>query len=270
MYMTTTLNHQAVRTWADMHDGQVLLEAGITLEAKICHDMMGAVPSHPVTWKLASDKVAFKLRLLQAGLPTPKMWTAPENATEDYVVKHSMGAVGHDLTGPFKAGTVPDKAAFKRLLESKDQGSTYVEAFVAGTSMKVWFWGEQAFFVQKSCSAEAGKENTLSQMTAEQRSQIERIGQALALDLQHEFGAPVLYSLDAVLDEEGRIWWLEMHSEPVLPAADYLAVICSAAELALATKFANWIAFDKAVCAANASPTCPIPINAPNAGIITS
>jgi len=212
-----------------MHDGRALLQAQrIALETWVCDDMMDTVSSHAVTWKLASDKIAFKVRLMQAGLPTPKMWIAPENATQDYVVKHSIGSTSRELAGPFKAGTLPDRAAFNRLVASNEQGSTYVEAFVAGTSIKVWFWGEHAFFAQNSCAN--GEENVMLEMTSGQREQIDRIGYALALDLQHEFGTPVLYSLDAIVDDEGQIWWLEMHSEPVLPAAGYLPILASLAK----------------------------------------
>jgi hypothetical protein len=246
---------------------------------------IGWLPHHSISGKLARDKLAFKLRLLQAGLPTPTMWTAPEHATQDYVVKHSAGSSGHELAGPFKAGTLPDKAAFNRPLKPDSEGSTYVEAFVPGRNMKVWFLGEHALLAQlHSCpiilgdgrqsaaalaaarlqqagldwetceerhaiqrtlayqglrpatvlaagrrawldyrhgralmphAAGEDDDNALPQMTSGQRAQIDRIGRALALDLQHEFGAPVPYSLDALLDEQGGIWWLGMHSAPV-------------------------------------------------------
>jgi hypothetical protein len=322
MYMATARNHHwAVRTRTDTHGGQASPDAeSLALEVTARNDsanlfaqfgaltdgcrrhdlafaqetggFIGWLPCHPVSWKQASDKLAFKLRLLQAGLPTPRIWTAPENATQDYVVKHSAGVSSHALAGPFKAGTLPDKAAFNRLLEPDGQGSAYVEAFVAGRSMRVWFWGEHVFFAQlHSCAVIIGdgkhsaaalaaarlqqagldwetceekpailqtlayqglhpetvlaagrqarldyrhgralipdtagedEDNVLPHMTCEQRAQVDRIGCALALDLQHEFGVPLLYCLDAVLDEQGEIWWLEMHSEPVLPGTDCL------------------------------------------------
>jgi hypothetical protein len=37
--------------------------------------------------------------------------------------------------------------------------------------------------------------------------------------------APVLYSLDAVVDGEGKVWWLEMNSNPVMPPPGYPAML---------------------------------------------
>ena len=51
--------------------------------------------------------------------------------------------------------------------------------------------------------------------------QCKRIGRKLAAQLQQEFPAPVLYSLDGVVDALGQVWWLEMNSNPILPPDGY-------------------------------------------------
>lgn len=59
------------------------------------------------------------------------------------------------------------------------------------------------------------------------RSQITHAGKALFQELMQEMNAPVLYSLDGVLDDQGRIWWLEMNSNPIFPPAGYRAMLSS-------------------------------------------
>ena len=43
----------------------------------------------------------------------------------------------------------------------------------------------------------------------------------LAEELSRVFPAPVLYSVDGVVDEGGAVWWLEMNSNPILPPEGY-------------------------------------------------
>jgi hypothetical protein len=329
IYMATTMNHLlTIKAWAAVRGMQAALDVeSFELEMRahnrcfklfpqFCsgtatqpHDIpasvrdvdgfLGWLPYRPISWELANDKLAFKLRLLQAGLPTPQMWTAPEMATRDYLVKHSAGPAGAELAAPFKAGAMPEQTALKRLQQASERGSVYAEAFIPGRAMKVWFWGEHAFHAQlhsypavtgdgkqsvaalavasvrqarlngnkrgdkaamlqalayqglrpesvlgagsdawldhrygssfRSRPMRADEENALSGLTACQRAQIDRIGSSLAIDLQHEFGVPVLYSLDAVVDEEGRIWWLNMDSDPLFPPAGYPVMLADLA-----------------------------------------
>ncbi len=63
-------------------------------------------------------------------------------------------------------------------------------------------------------------DNRLSQLDAQQ-AQIARAIAALTPRLQAEFSAPVLYALDGVIDADGKIWWLEMNSNPILPPEGY-------------------------------------------------
>jgi hypothetical protein len=53
-----------------------------------------------------------------------------------------------------------------------------------------------------------------------QRS-IEAASAAMARFLKNLFPLPVLYSMDAVVDEAGECWWLEVNSNPVLPPDGY-------------------------------------------------
>ncbi|MCY1241930.1 hypothetical protein D9M72_548600 [compost metagenome] len=51
--------------------------------------------------------------------------------------------------------------------------------------------------------------------------QAQRLGTLLDAELRNQFGVPVLYVVDGVLDAQDRIWWLEMNSNPVMPPAGY-------------------------------------------------
>jgi hypothetical protein len=54
--------------------------------------------------------------------------------------------------------------------------------------------------------------------------QIERLGRKLAKELSKQFPAPVLYSIDGVIDTDDQIWWLEMNSNPMFPPEGYQLV----------------------------------------------
>lgn len=73
----------------------------------------------------------------------------------------------------------------------------------------------------------AREDNALPRLSPEMREQILRIGQKLAQELDASFKAPVLFSLDGVVDEQRRIWWLEMNSNPVMPPTGYPLVFRS-------------------------------------------
>jgi len=50
---------------------------------------------------------------------------------------------------------------------------------------------------------------------------VEAAGQWIAAELRQELNAPVLCSLDGVLDADGKIWWLEANSNPMFPPTGY-------------------------------------------------
>jgi hypothetical protein len=70
-------------------------------------------------------------------------------------------------------------------------------------------------------------DNDLAALDAAALGQLAHIASSVALELKKEFPAPVLYSLDAVLDDAGKIWWLEMNSNPILPPDGYPVILDS-------------------------------------------
>ncbi len=71
----------------------------------------------------------------------------------------------------------------------------------------------------------AKTDNALPQMTDSVHAQLAKTGGALAEELKKQFSAPVLYSLDGVIDANGEVWWLEMNSNPILPPDGYSSIL---------------------------------------------
>lgn len=63
--------------------------------------------------------------------------------------------------------------------------------------------------------------NRLPELQQRCGSQLLGAGTAVARALQQATRAPVISSIDAVLDNEGRLWWLELNSNPLFPHHGY-------------------------------------------------
>lgn len=64
-------------------------------------------------------------------------------------------------------------------------------------------------------------DNALPRLPEPVLAMVQRVGQLMADELRREVAVPVLFSLDAVIDEEGQPWWLEMNSNPIFPPTGY-------------------------------------------------
>lgn len=64
-------------------------------------------------------------------------------------------------------------------------------------------------------------DNALPRLAPEVLAQAREAAEVLARDLARQFPAPVLYSIDGVLDGGGKVWWLEVNSNPTLPPSGY-------------------------------------------------
>jgi hypothetical protein len=67
----------------------------------------------------------------------------------------------------------------------------------------------------------AANDNKLDTVAPHTLGQLHKLGWHLGEYLKTEFPAPVQYSVDGVLDEDGNIWWLEMNSNPIFPPTGY-------------------------------------------------
>jgi hypothetical protein len=247
-------------------------------------------PYRTLSLELSQDKLLFKKVAAAAGLKVPEQWLieGPRQAPpRDYVLKRSAGSFGYQLDGPFRAGTViqPRDAGTVDV-----RGTAFAEEFIRGRALKVWCWGQKAFFAhaheptsiigngvaslrqlisarlaQVGIQLEAYKEthvidaclayqelsasnvlpqgspaffdyrygrdhqhrgnfpsdNALGEQAEATIAAIQQAAKGVANILRASLPAPVLYSLDGVIDARGEVWWLEMNSNPALPPEGY-------------------------------------------------
>ena len=325
-YIPVTLNHmRAVKAWADRFDARVDLDLRtFNLEVKFRNryyifkprflvqasgqmsystqlsnevtGFIGWLPYDILQWDISQDKLLFKRFLGDAGLKFPVTWPSMEEVDTPFLVKQSAGSFGYRIGGPYRdAWEVPpsDDTAGK----GKNGGINFAEQFVAGTNLKVWFWGAKAFYahvhpyptvvgdgvssarilmearlakVGKKFDAETDSANILSSLQYQQirlgdipsegqalwidfrygrqyvstaptatsdndidqldpriMQQIDAMGAKAAAESLRRFKAPVLYSVDGVLDAAGTVWWLEINSNPILPPDGYPLIFLS-------------------------------------------
>lgn len=319
-YITTTLNHmRAVKAWTDANDADVHLDLrNWELEVRCrnryfrlhprfrarqgervlyanelgehANGFIGWLPYRQVRYDLSDDKLVFKSFAAGAGLRVPARW--PADAPEaDYILKRSAGSFGYEIAGPYRAGRAPARLPAEQVGPEGPRGELFAEQFIAGDALKVWFWGDQAFFAhcqrwprvhgdgastlrvlvarRTGCPVDdvehspdsavleaalefqgfdlqhvlpqdqsawldfrydrtytadeyrAQSDSQLEALPASARADIDRMGAALARELQQRFPVPVLFAVDGVLDEKGAVWWLEVNSNPVLPPDGY-------------------------------------------------
>ncbi|MBU1360652.1 MAG: hypothetical protein KKC79_16335 [Gammaproteobacteria bacterium] len=100
---------------------------------------------------------------------------------------------------------------------------------VLSSNVKVWIdyrygrlYGPPTF--------QAHSDSALSHLTPAVLRQVRLIGSALHRELLGQFGLPMLFAIDGVLDDAGRIWWLEVNSNPVMPPTGYPLMLASVLE----------------------------------------
>lgn len=72
-----------------------------------------------------------------------------------------------------------------------------------------------------SPAATESADNKLGLLSREVLESAQRVADHLVDDIKANFGAPILYSLDGVVDADGKAWWLEVNSNPSLPPTGY-------------------------------------------------
>lgn len=249
-------------------------------------------PYKPVRHPLSTDKLAFKRFLVERGLRTPECALAGASGVPpvfDYLIKGVVGSFGREIAGPFRAGlAMPEGHGGLR----GDLSRTFAEQFIHGSAVKVWFWGEQAFFAHvhdfpvltgdgastiealltnrlKSCRLDwathpdrdlvlgclqfqgvspsevlvagrsvwfdyrysqryepaegttARSDTELPHLLRRTGDEVPLLGAAVAAMLRHSFPAPIMVTVDGILDSEGRTWWLEMNTNSVMPPEGY-------------------------------------------------
>lgn len=70
-------------------------------------------------------------------------------------------------------------------------------------------------------------DSALSDMPSSLIEQILRVGEKVHEEVLRQFSAPLLFSIDAVIDSKAQIWWLEANSNPTLPPDGYPHIFSS-------------------------------------------
>jgi len=249
-------------------------------------------PYRPVTHEYSTHKLRFKEFLRRTGTNTPRILNSPEPGAKipfDYLLKADVGSFGAQILGPFVAGTPLVDAVQQSKVE---QRSTFIEEFIQGSILKVWFWGERPFFAHShaypniagdgvaavqdllrtrfrecdldwerdssqevilSCLRFQGvssdsvlptgdlkwidfryghhyqrptgptplADGSLANLLASTGDQVAAMGKALSRLLKETFPAPILVSVDGMLDDKGSIHWLEMNTNSIMPPEGY-------------------------------------------------
>lgn len=178
-YLAVTLNHfRPIQAWARSTGAQASLDmATFELEVKtrnryyvlkprflskrgdrfghspeLTADVIGFIgwlPYTPLRWALSNDKLQFKMLLRGAGEATPESANYPAVLPFDFVLKRSIGSFGNELAGPFRAGTTANDLARSMPAQGNPSATLYAERFMAGTNVKVWFWGATPFYAHR-------------------------------------------------------------------------------------------------------------------------
>lgn len=177
MYLPLTLNHfLAVKAWADSCDAQIQLDVKnfeldvrfrnryYTLKprfvtrhrGRLCYAItlvkevtgfIGWLPYEVLEWDFSKDKVLFKKFLERASVKTPEILSGPDDINTSFLRKASMGSFGYQIAGPYRKledlpPTDPEPTGHPANRPSVD----FLERFILGTNLKVWFWGTQAIY----------------------------------------------------------------------------------------------------------------------------
>jgi len=74
---------------------------------------------------------------------------------------------------------------------------------------------------EKSAGVTAITDSALPELVSQGGEQIERMGKELANLLRKTVAAPVMISVDGMMDADGHIWWLEMNTNSIAPPELY-------------------------------------------------
>ena len=73
----------------------------------------------------------------------------------------------------------------------------------------------------------AVSDNAWAGLAPRAQQQAQALGRLLGDELLKTMPLPVLYSVDAVLDDHDTLWWLEMNSNPILPPDGYPLILAT-------------------------------------------
>lgn len=137
-------------------------------------------------------------------------------STVQALIESRLARTGKTLDSGAGNGNVLSSLAFQQVRPTD----------VLAKGREVWIdfrYGRQ--YAPTSPTAEA--DNDLGRINASVRQQVDAMGVKAGQESLRRFKAPVLYSVDGVVDEAGKVWWLEINSNPILPPDGYPLVFFS-------------------------------------------
>lgn len=103
------------------------------------------------------------------------------------------------------------------------QGFSLMDVLPAGQELWIDFRYGRTFEKRKGGAKTA---NALAELIASSGEQIAQMGTLMRGALREVAPVPLAYSVDAVLDDQGQLWWLELNSHPMFPHAGYDVMLC--------------------------------------------
>jgi hypothetical protein len=136
--------------------------------------------------------------------------------TVQALVRQRLEDCGESWDRYAERGAILGSLAYQRL-----EGSTVLEA---GREAWLDYRYGRSFVAPAVTEAE---DNAWQRLPPSVREQIQRAGEWLAGAVRREVKPPVLFSVDGVLDDAGRVWWLELNSNPICPPNAYFAMLAT-------------------------------------------
>ena len=140
------------------------------------------------------------------------------------IVGDGAGTAQALLQRKLRATVTPDAAGLQSFAAGclAFQGVSLDEVLAEGREAWIDYrYGQQ---YSESWGTTPVSDNQLQALRELSESQLEEMGSALARLLQQTIPLPVMITCDGILDAEGRIWWLEMNTNSLLPPEGYAAM----------------------------------------------
>jgi hypothetical protein len=130
------------------------------------------------------------------------------------LVEERLQSVGRSLDDSAEMGVIRQALAY--------QGHDLASVLEDGEAVWLDYRYGRSF---KSSPVTSVSDNAWAELSTDAKGQAQALGRFLGAELLKTLPAPVLYSVDAVMDAQDTLWWLEMNSNPILPPDGYPLIL---------------------------------------------
>jgi hypothetical protein len=143
--------------------------------------------------------------------------------TIEQLLQEKLMLAGSDIRISNSAGVIKSCVAFQghQLHDVLPIDRTLWMDYRYGYSHTMLFISKRSIEQHQIYHQHFGLDNALLTLDARQKLIVESAVKCCAEYLARRFARPILFALDASIDKEGNIWWLEINSNPSLPACGY-------------------------------------------------